>query len=123
MGAIYLQYEYWFAAIQLILAMLGMGATLTIGDFKSVLSEPKAFGVGTLIQILLIPLIALLFINTTNLVGGVAVGIALIAAIPGGTTSNIFTYMAKGNIPLLGLFNHHAIGTGLIDYRIPSQQF
>jgi len=53
MGEIYLQYEYWIAAIQLILAMLGMGATLTTDDFKSVLHEPKAFSIGTLIQVLL----------------------------------------------------------------------
>ncbi len=100
MGEIYLQYEYWIAAIQLILAMLGMGATLTTDDFKSVLHEPKAFSIGTLIQVLLVPFIAYIFIKISGLVGGIAVGIALIAAIPGGTTSNIFTYMAKGNIPL-----------------------
>ena len=100
MGEIYLQYEYWIAAIQLILAMLGMGATLTTDDFKNVLDEPKAFGIGILIQVLLVPFIAYIFISSLGLAGGVAVGIALIAAIPGGTTSNIFTYMAKGNIPL-----------------------
>ena len=100
MGEIYLQYEYWIAAIQLILAMLGMGATLTTDDFKSVLHEPMAFSIGTLIQVLLVPITAYIFIKTLGLEGGVAVGIALIAAIPGGTTSNIFTYMAKGNIPL-----------------------
>lgn len=100
MGDIYLQYEYWFAASQLILAMLGMGATLTTDDFKSVVREPKAFSFGLLIQLALVPLIAFLFIKTAGLAGGVAVGIALVAAIPGGTTSNIFTYMAKGNIPL-----------------------
>lgn len=100
MGEIYLQYEYWIAAIQLILAMLGMGATLTTDDFKNVLDEPKAFGIGILIQVLLVPFVAYIFISSLGLAGGVAVGIALIAAIPGGTTSNIFTYMAKGNIPL-----------------------
>lgn len=100
MGAIYLQYEYWFAAIQLILAMLGMGATLTMSDFKNVLNQPTAFNYGTLIQLLLVPVIAYIFIQSAGLTGGVAIGIALIAAIPGGTTSNIFTYMAKGNIPL-----------------------
>ena len=100
MGAIYLQYEYWFAAIQLILAMLGMGATLTMSDFKNVLNQPTAFNYGTLIQLLLVPVIAYIFIRSAGLTGGVAIGIALIAAIPGGTTSNIFTYMAKGNIPL-----------------------
>lgn len=100
MGEIYITYEYWFAAFQLIFAMFGMGATLTMADFGDVIKEPKAVTIGTAMQLLLVPLIAYLFISMAGIVGGVAVGIALIAAIPGGTTSNIFTYMAKGNSPL-----------------------
>ncbi len=100
MGEIYIAYEYWFAAFQLVFAMLGMGATLTIADFTDVLKSPKSVTIGTLMQLLFVPLIAFLFISFAGVAGGVAVGIALIAAIPGGTTSNIFTYMAKGNSPL-----------------------
>jgi len=100
MGDFYIQHEYWFAAVQLILAMFGMGATLTTGDFKDVLREPAAVSFGTAIQLLLVPAIALAFISLSGVAGGVAAGIALIAAIPGGTTSNIFTYMARGNVPL-----------------------
>jgi len=100
MGELYIAYEYWFAAFQLILAMLGMGATLTVGDFKDVVKEPKAVTFGTTIQMALVPLVAYFFINAVGIVGGVAVGIALVAAIPGGTTSNIFTYFARGNVPL-----------------------
>lgn len=100
MGELYLQHEYAVAAFQLIFAMLGMGATLTVADFKDVVKEPKAVTIGTVVQLVLVPLVAFLFIQTVGLVGGVAVGVALIAAIPGGTTSNIFTYFAKGNIPL-----------------------
>lgn len=100
MGEIYVEYEYWVAAFQLIFAMLGMGATLTIGDFNDVMREPRAVTFGTIIQLLLVPLIAFLFIHIAGVSAGIAVGIALIAAIPGGTTSNIFTYMARGNIPL-----------------------
>jgi len=100
MGAIYLEYEYWFAAFQLVFAMLGMGATLTVRDFHDVVREPRSVALGTLIQLLLVPLIAFLFIHALGLAAGVAVGVALIAAIPGGTTSNIFTYMARGNVPL-----------------------
>jgi len=100
MGQIYIAYEYWFAAFQLVFAMLGMGATLTIADFTDVLKSPKSVTIGTLMQLLFVPLIAYLFISFAGVVGGVAVGVALIAAIPGGTTSNIFTYMAKGNSPL-----------------------
>jgi len=100
MGEIYIEYEYWFAAFQLVFAMLGMGATLTVADFGDVLKSPKSFTVGTIMQLIFVPIVAYLFISLAGIAGGVAVGVALIAAIPGGTTSNIFTYMAKGNSPL-----------------------
>lgn len=100
MGQIYIDYEYWFAAFQLVFAMLGMGATLTVSDFADVMKRPKAVTIGTVMQLLIVPLLAYLFISVTGVIGGVAVGFALMAAIPGGTTSNIFTYMAKGNSPL-----------------------
>jgi len=100
MGNFYIEYEYWFAATQLSLAMFGMGATLTMSDFKEVVREPKAVVLGTLIQAVLVPIAAYIFILSFGLVGGIAVGIALVAAIPGGTTSNIFTFMARGNSPL-----------------------
>ena len=100
MGELYIKYEYWVAAFQLVFAMLGMGATLTIKDFQDVLRIPRSVSIGVLIQLIIVPLTAFAFISATNLTTGVLVGIALIAAIPGGTTSNIFTYMAKGNIPL-----------------------
>ncbi len=100
MGDFYIRHEYWFAAVQLILAMFGMGATLTADDFKDVLREPKAVSFGTAMQLFMVPVIALAFVSISGVVGGVAAGIALIAAIPGGTTSNIFTYMARGNVPL-----------------------
>ncbi|GAB5489717.1 MAG: bile acid:sodium symporter family protein [Parasphingorhabdus sp.] len=100
MGDFYLANEYWFAVFQLVTAMLGMGATLTPRDFREVLVEPKAVTSGTAIQLLLVPLVALAFISAFGIAGGVAVGIALIAAIPGGTTSNIFTFFARGNVPL-----------------------
>ncbi len=100
MGEFYLANEYWFAVFQLVTAMLGMGATLTPRDFREVLVEPKAVASGSVIQLILVPLVALAFISAFGIAGGVAVGIALIAAIPGGTTSNIFTFFARGNVPL-----------------------
>ena len=100
MGELYLQYEYWVAATQLILAMLGMGATLTLGAFRDVLIEPKAVTIGLAVQLILVPAMAAVFIQVFGLVGGVAVGVALISAIPGGTVSNIFTHMARGNTAL-----------------------
>ena len=100
MADFYITNEYWFAAIQLILAMFGVGATLTGSDFRDVAREPKSVTIGTLVQLVLIPLSALLFISTLGLMGGIAVSIALIAAIPGGASSNFFTYFAHGNFAL-----------------------
>lgn len=100
MAEFYVQNEYWFAATQLILAMLGMGATLTGRDFRDVVREPRAVSLGTGIQIVAVPLTAFLFLRLLGVHDGVAVGIALIAAIPGGTVSNIFTFFARGNSAL-----------------------
>ena len=100
MAEFYVQLEYWFAAIQLILAMLGMGATLTGRDFRDVVREPVAVTLGSAIQIVAVPLTAFLFLRLLGVHDGVAVGIALIAAIPGGTVSNIFTFFARGNSAL-----------------------
>ncbi|QFU75607.1 bile acid:sodium symporter family protein [Halioglobus maricola] len=100
MGELYVQYEYWFATFQLVTAMLGMGATLTARDFADILRAPRAVSLGLGIQLLLIPLVAYLFLGVLGIVGGLAIGFALIAAIPGGTTSNIFTFFARGNSAL-----------------------
>ncbi len=100
MADFYVEHEYWFAAIQLVLAMLGMGATLTGRDFRDVVREPFAVSLGTAIQLLAVPVTAYLFLRVVGVDGGVAVGIALIAAIPGGTVSNIFTFLARGNSAL-----------------------
>lgn len=99
MGSLYLQFEYWFAALQLSFAMLGMGATLTLSDFKQVLRHPYAVSVGTLTQLIFVPLLAYLFIRIFGITGGFAIGIALLAAIPGGTTS-IFSPILLKAVPL-----------------------
>jgi BASS family bile acid:Na+ symporter len=100
MTTFYITYEYWFAVFQLVTAMFGMGATLTVKDFTEVIKEPKPVSIGTAIQLLLVPLTAYLFIYAFGIVGGVAVGLVIIAAIPGGTSSNMFTFFAHGNIAL-----------------------
>tara|TARA_R110002110_G_scaffold3754_1_gene19515 strand:+ start:39375 stop:40268 length:894 start_codon:yes stop_codon:yes gene_type:complete len=97
MSALYIANEYWVAVFQLTTAMFGMGATLTARDFRDVVAEPWAVSVGTAVQLVVIPLTTLFFIQAWNLAGGLAVGLALIAAIPGGTVSNIFTFLARGN--------------------------
>lgn len=96
----YLRYEYHLAAAQLIFAMLGMGATLTLADFVAVLRVPRGFAVGMLAQLVLIPLLALAVSHSLGLTAGLAVGLLLVAAVPGGSMSNVFTYLASGNIAL-----------------------
>ena len=100
MGAFYVEYEYWFAVFQLVMAMFGMGATLSLRDFRDVVREPKSVSIGLAVQIVLVPLAAFVFLRALGVGDGVAIGLALIAAIPGGTTSNIFTFFARGNSAL-----------------------
>lgn len=100
MTELYLKYEYWIAFTQLLLAMFGMGATLRVADFINIAKTPRAFATGIGLQLVMVPLIALLFLSLFELQPGVAVGIAILAAIPGGTTSNIYTHFAHGNIAL-----------------------
>ena len=96
----YIRYEYWFAATQLALAMFGMGATLRVRDFAAVFGGPWPIVVGTVLQIVGVPLLAWLFLNLFPLDPGVAIGLALCAAIPGGTMSNVFTFLGRGHIAL-----------------------
>jgi BASS family bile acid:Na+ symporter len=99
-GDLYIRYEYWLAFWQLLLAMFGMGATLKPADFVAVVKIPKAIIVGLSAQIVLVPVLAYLFLQLFDLPPGVAVGLAIVAAIPGGTSSNIFTYFARGHVAL-----------------------
>lgn len=100
MGEFYIANEYWFSVFQLVTAMVGMGATLTLKDFRELLLEPKAVASGTVIQMVMVPMMAFAVISAFGLAGGIAVGLALISSVPGGSTSNIFTHFAGGNIAL-----------------------
>lgn len=100
MGELFVAYEYWFAAAQLSLAMLGMGATLRLPDFGEVLREPRGIAVGLATQLALVPILALAITTVLPLQPGIAVGIVLVAAVPGGTISNVLTFLARGNAPL-----------------------
>jgi len=96
----YIRHEYWFAAAQLILAMLGMGATLQFRDFVAVFLRPRSLLIGLGIQLLLVPVIVWSLIAFTAPTTGLAIGLALCAAIPGGTMSNVFTFLARGHVAL-----------------------
>jgi BASS family bile acid:Na+ symporter len=96
----YLRHEFLFAALQLALAMLGMGAKLSVADFLEVFREPRSFLIGMLVQLGAVPVLALLIGRSCDLSAGVATGLILVAAVPGGTISNVVTYLARGNIAL-----------------------
>nr|WP_227714127.1 bile acid:sodium symporter family protein [Marinobacter sp. S6332] len=80
--------------------MIGIGMTLTIRDFRQVAVYPKGLIVGTLTQILLMPLVAFALASLLAVPPAIAVGLVIIAACPGGTTSNLFVLLARGNIAL-----------------------
>ena len=88
------------APISLALIMLGLGLGLTIKDFQRVLTKPKDFLVGFICQLILLPIIAFILIKIFNVPAEIAVGVMIIAAAPGGVTSNVLTKFAKGDVAL-----------------------
>ena len=88
------------APIGLALIMLGLGMSLTIQDFIRVTKIPKDFLVGFICQLILLPIVAFLLIKLLNTPAELAIGVMLIAAAPGGVTSNILTKFAKGDVAL-----------------------
>ena len=88
------------APICLALIMLGLGMSLTIQDFLRVLKNPKDFLVGFICQMLLLPIIAFVLIKLLNTPLELALGVMLIAAAPGGVTSNVLTKFANGDVAL-----------------------
>ena len=88
------------APIGLALIMLGLGMNLTIQDFLRVIKMPKNFLVGFICQMVLLPVIAFALIKLLNTPLELALGVMLIAAAPGGVTSNILTKFANGDVAL-----------------------
>lgn len=80
--------------------MFGMGMTMTLNDFKGVLQSPKAVCIGVLAQFIVMPSLAYLLCKLFQLPPEIAVGVILVGCCPGGTASNVITYMAKGNTAL-----------------------
>jgi BASS family bile acid:Na+ symporter len=80
--------------------MFGMGMTLSLGDFKEVFSHPKSVFIGVAAQYLLMPLLAFGLATALRLPPEVAVGVILVGSCPGGTSSNVMTYLARGNTAL-----------------------
>ena len=89
-----------FAPIALALIMLGLGLGLTLVDFKKILQTPRIFLLGIFSQIILLPIIAFVLILLIKVPMGIALGVMIIAAAPGGVTSNVMTKFANGDVAL-----------------------
>ena len=88
------------APIALALIMLALGLGLTGQDFLRVAKQPKDFLVGLICQLILLPIIAFLLLKILNLPLEIALGVMIIAAAPGGVTSNVLTKFANGDVAL-----------------------
>jgi BASS family bile acid:Na+ symporter len=86
--------------ISLFIIMVGVGLTLRIRDFHNVVHYPRALIFGTLAQIALMPAVGFALAWALALPPAIAVGLVIIAACPGGTTSNVFAFLARGNLAL-----------------------
>ena len=88
------------APIALALIMLGLGLGLTTQDFTRVAKQPKDFLVGLICQLIILPIIAFVLIKIFNTPLELALGVMIIAAAPGGVTSNVLTKFANGDVAL-----------------------
>lgn len=88
------------APIALALIMLGLGMGLTVRDFLRVINNPKDFIVGLICQLILLPIVAYILIITLRTPVELALGVMIIAAAPGGVTTNVLTKFAKGDVAL-----------------------
>ena len=88
------------APIALALIMLGLGLGLTLQNFIQVTKQPKDFLIGLICQLILLPIIAFILIKLFNTPLELALGVMIIAAAPGGVTSNVLTKFAKGDVAL-----------------------
>jgi BASS family bile acid:Na+ symporter len=96
----YPQYEYHLACIQLVCFMLGMGVKLSPAEFLGVVRRPRSLLFGLTYQVAVVPLLALAVNSVANLEPGIAVGLVLVALMPGGSISKVFTHLGRGNVAL-----------------------
>ena len=122
--------------IMVAIIMLGMGASLTPRDFYLALRRPYGLLIGLFCQFGFMPFLGFLFVSFLVVPEAITVGILLMACMPGGTTSNIFTYFSKGNLSLSLLMTVTSTVTGIVlipvilllyastlDIEIPAREF
>lgn len=93
-------FEQILLALMIFVIMLGMGSSLTPHDFYLALKRPYGLAIGVVSQFGIMPFIGFLLITFLPLPAAIAVGVLIMSCMPGGTTSNIFTYFSKGNLAL-----------------------
>jgi len=86
--------------VSLAFIMFSLGLGLTLDDFSLIVREPKAFGIGLVNQMLVLPIMGFTITTLAGLEGELAVGMMILACCPGGVTSNILTKLAKGDTAL-----------------------
>ena len=89
-----------FLPISLVFIMFTLGLGLTLNNFTNLIYTPKAFFVGIINQMILLPIIAFFIISLMGITEEMAVGMMILASCPGGVTSNIVTKLAKGDTAL-----------------------
>lgn len=89
-----------FLPLALFIIMLGMGLSLVPADFKRVIRFPKAIALGIVLKLLLIPILTFVLLYNIPMQPELAVGFVLLAACPGGATTNLITNLAKGDVAL-----------------------
>jgi len=89
-----------FLPVTLAVITLGMGLSLTEKDFRNIFVHPRAVVTGLLCQMMLLPLIAFFIARISNIDPLLKVGLMIIASCPGGATSNLVTYLLRGNVAL-----------------------
>jgi bile acid:Na+ symporter, BASS family len=86
--------------VALFIIMVGIGLTLTVRDFQREAEHPKGMVVGAFGQILIMPLLGFLVVMLFGLSGALAVGVVIVAACPGGATSNLICFLGRANVAL-----------------------
>jgi BASS family bile acid:Na+ symporter len=92
--------ELHLARVQLVCFMVAMGTTLAVRDFAAVVHRPRSFVAAIVVQLGVLPWLAVLIDKIGRLPEGIAVGLVLVAAMPGGAMSKLFSYIGRGNVAL-----------------------
>ena len=87
-------------AVSLMIIMLGMGLSLVVEDFKRIFIQPKSIVIGLINQIVILPIVAFILASIFSLQAEIAVGLMILAACPGGPTSNLISHLAKADTAL-----------------------